>query len=150
MLMPKFFEVNPFDDFFDFPDFEKMERQLGKKLYGHRAHHMMKCYVKDHEDSYEVVIDLPGFTKDEISAQVENGYLTISASKGVENDQKEKQGEHYIRKERYEGACQRSFYIGENIKQEDIKAKFEHGVLTLQIPKKATLPETETKKILIE
>ncbi len=150
MLMTRFFPENLFDDFFDFPDFGNMDRQLEKKLYGHHAANVMKCDVKDHDDNYEVVIDLPGFTKDEINAQVENGYLTISAAKGIEKDEKEKKGEKFIRKERYEGSCQRSFYVGENIKQEDIKAKFEHGVLTLLVPKKAALPETKTNRILIE
>lgn len=80
-------------------------------------------------------MDLPGFKKDEIQASVENGYLTIRAAKGLDEDEKEKETGKYIRRERYAGSCQRSFYIGEGIRQEDIKASFKHGILKLDIPK---------------
>ena len=89
---------------------------------------------------------LPGFTKDEIKASLENGYLTISAEKGLDKDEQEKETGRYIRKERYAGACSRSFYVGEDVDQEDVKAEFKHGILKLFVPKKEAKPEVEEKK----
>lgn len=148
MLVPSIFGENLFDDWFDFPqwpdfrDFDKAE----KKLYGRRADRMMKTDVHEHEDHYEVDIDLPGFRKEEITLELNNGYLVISAAK--EHEQKNKGKE--IRKERYSGSMQRSFYVGEQIKEEDVKAKFEHGVLSLELPKKDTPKVPEKKTIMIE
>ena len=146
MLLPSIFGENLFEDFFDFPefpDFEKIERQMGRKLYGRHAKNLMKVDVKDKGSEYEMIIDLPGFKKDEISAELQNGYLTISASKGLDQEEQEKDTGRYIRRERYAGTCQRSFFIGQGIRQEDIKAEFRHGILKLLIPKKA--PEIEQK-----
>lgn len=146
MLMPSIFGENLFDDFFDFPDFpdfEKMERQMGKKLYGRHAKNLMKVDIKDKDSEYEMLIDLPGFKKDEISARLQDGYLTISAEKGLSQDEQEEETGRYIRRERYAGACQRSFYVGEEVKQEDIKAEFKHGILKLVIPKSS--PRIEKK-----
>ena len=146
MLRPSIFGENLFDDFFDFPefaDFEKMERQMDKKLYGRHAKNLMKVDIKDQDNAYEMDIDLPGFKKEEISAELENGYLTITAAKGLDQDEQEKDTGRYIRRERYAGTCQRSFYVGEGVKQEDIKAGFKHGVLKLLIPKEA--PKLEQK-----
>ena len=98
---------------------------------------------------YEVDIDLPGFKKDEISIELENGYLTVSAAKGLDKDEEDKKGK-YIRKERYAGAMQRSFYVGENLTQEDIKAKYENGILRLSVPKKEAKPVETKKTIAIE
>ena len=100
------------------------------------------------DDGYEVVVDLPGFTKDEVQATLENGYLTISAEKGLDKDEKEKESGRYIRKERYAGACSRSFYVGEDITEEDIKAEFKHGLLKLFVPKKEAKPAVEQKKTI--
>lgn len=150
MLMRKNFGENLFDDFFDFSGFDKLENRLEKNLYGHHAANLMRCDVKEEKDGYELTIDLPGFTKDEISAEVQNGYLTISAAKGLDKDETEKESGRYIRRERYAGACQRSFYIGEEIPKDEIKAKFEHGILTLQIPKVPALPPENQHLILIE
>lgn len=154
MLMPSIFGENLFDDFFDFPefpDFEKMERQMGKKLYGRHAKNMMKVDIKDKDNEYEMLIDLPGFKKDEISAELQNGYLTISAAKGLDQDEQEKETGRYIRRERYAGACQRSFFVGEGIKQEDIKAEFKHGILKLVIPKASPkLEKKDNRYIAIE
>ena len=91
-------------------------------------------------------MDLPGFTKDEIKVSLEDGYLTISAAKGLDEDEQDKKSGKYIRKERYAGACERSFYVGENLTEEDIKGGFKHGVLTLFIPKKEAKPAVEQKK----
>ena len=148
MLVPSIFGENLFDDWFDFPqwpdfrDFDKAE----KKLYGRRADRMMKTDVHEHEDHYEVDIDLPGFRKEEITLELNNGYLVISAAK--EHEQKNKGKE--IRKERYSGSMQRSFYVGEGITEEEIKARYEHGVLKLELPKKETPKVPEKKTIMIE
>ena len=138
MMMPSIFGENLFDDWMDFPfddDFDKYF--FGKKnpLYGKHAKNMMKTDVKETDDTYEVDIDLPGFKKDEINAKLENGYLTISAAKGLDKDEKDKKGK-YIRKERYAGAMSRSFYVGEGVTQDEIKAKYEDGILKLTVPKK--------------
>jgi len=148
MLVPSIFGENLFDDWFDFPqwpDFRDLDK-AERKLYGRRADRMMKTDVHEHEDHYEVDIDLPGFRKEEISLELNNGYLVISAAK--EHEQKNKGKE--IRKERYSGSMQRSFYVGEQIKEEDVKAKFEHGVLSLELPKKDTPKVPEKKTIMIE
>ena len=93
-------------------------------------------------------MDLPGFAKDEIRVSLENGYMTISAAKGLDQDEKEKDSGRYIRRERYAGACQRSFYIGEDITEEDIKGEFKHGILKLFVPKKEAKPTVEQKKFI--
>ena len=140
MLRPSIFGESLFDDFFDFPefsDFEKMENQMDKKLYGRHAKNLMKVDIQDKENEYEMIVDLPGFKKDEISAELQDGFLTISAAKGLDQDEQDKESGKYIRRERYAGACQRSFYVGEDVKQEDIKAEFKHGILKLLVPKTA-------------
>ena len=149
MLMPSIFGENLFDDWFDefpFYDFDKSMKNTEKKLYGKKASRIMKTDIKEKKDSYELEVDLPGFTKDEINASIEDGYLTISAAKGLDKDEKEKDSGKYIRKERYAGACQRSFYVGKDINEEDIKAQFQHGMLTLFVPKKEAKPVVEEKK----
>ena len=102
---------------------------------------MMLTDIKEKGDSYELIVDLPGFKKEDVKVSLENGYLTVSAEKETEKDQKEKNSERYICKERYTGACERSFYVGEDLAQEDIKAEFKHGVLKLFIPKKPTVEQ---------
>ena len=137
MLMPSIFGENLFNDDwmdFSFPDVDKV-------LYGKHAKNVMKTDVKETDNSYEVDIDLPGFKKDEIEAKLENGYLTISASKGLDKEEKNEKDGTYIRKERYSGAMSRSFYVGDELKQEDIKAKYEDGILKLSVPK------SEPKKV---
>ncbi len=150
MLMPSIFGEDLFDEFMsDFPFFDdKAERRLERKLYGRHGKNLMKTDVKETEDGYQLEMDLPGFTKDEIQAYVENGYLTITASKGLDQDEQEKETGRYIRRERYAGACQRSFYVGENITQEDVKGEFKHGILKLTIPKKEAAPAVEEKKYI--
>ena len=147
--MPSIFGENLFDDLFnDFPFYydDKAVKDTEKKLYGKRASHVMKTDIKEMDNGYELVVDLPGFTKDEIKASLENGYLTISAEKGLDKDEKEKESGRYIRRERYAGACSRSFYVGEDILQEDVKAEFKHGILKLFVPKKEAKPAVEEKK----
>ena len=145
MLMPSIFGENLFND--DWIDFGFPE--VDKALYGKHANNVMKTDVKETDTGYEVDIDLPGFKKDEINAQLDNGYLTISAAKGLDKDEKDKKGK-YIRKERYAGAMSRSFYVGEGITQEDIKAKYEDGILRLSVPKKEAKAVENKKYIAIE
>ena len=143
MLMPSIFNNNVFDDFFDFPFYDdKAER----KLYGHRAANLMKTDIQEHEDGYTLEMDLPGFKKEEIQIELNNGYMTISAAKGLDEDEKDKKSGKYIRRERYTGSCQRSFYVGEDVTEEDIKAEFKHGILKLFVPKKEAKPAVEQKK----
>jgi HSP20 family protein len=148
MLMPSIFGEDMFDDFMrDFPFFdENAGNKIEKKLYGRHAKNMMKTDIKEQEDGYELEMDLPGFTKDEIAAELKDGYLTISASKGLDKDEQEKETGKYIRRERYAGACQRSFYVGEDITEQDIKAEFKHGILKLFVPKKEAQPKVKNKK----
>lgn len=151
MLYPSIFNDSLFDDFmdFDFPAFPRDFYGADKKLYGKNAARVMKTDVHEHDDSFEVDIDLPGFKKDEITLNLENGYLSVSASKGLNEEEKNKKGK-VIRQERYTGSMQRSFYVGSAITEEDIKAKFEDGVLKLNIPKKDAKAVPEKKCIMIE
>ena len=145
MLMPSIFGENLFND--DWMDFGFPE--VDKALYGKHANNVMKTDVKETDTGYEVDIDLPGFKKGEINAQLDNGYLTISAAKGLDKDEKDKKGK-YIRMERYAGAMSRSFYVGEGVTQEDIKAKYEDGILRLSVPKKEAKAVENKKYIAIE
>ena len=148
MMLPTIFGENLFDDFMDFP----FEREFfGRKnpLYGKNEKNMMKTDVKETETGYELDIDLPGFKKDEISAHLEDGYLTVSAAKGVDKDEKDNEG-RYIRRERYSGSMTRSFYVGNAVTEEDIKAKYEDGILSLSIPKKDPKAVEAKKYIAIE
>ena len=149
MMMPSIFGENLFDDFMDFP-FERDFWGRRNPLYGKNEKNIMKTDVRETDSSYELDIDLPGFKKDEVTAKLENGYLTISASKGLNKDEKDKENGKYIRRERYAGAVSRSFYVGEHIRQEDIHAKFEDGILKLTVPKKDAKQVDEKKYISIE
>ena len=148
MLVPSIFGENLFDDWFDFPDFRDWDK-TERKLYGKKAGRLMKTDVHEHEDHYEMDIDLPGFKKEEIKLQLKDGYLNVSAAKGLEEEDKTKKGK-LIRQERYTGAMERSFYVGENITEKDVKAKFEHGVLKLCFPKDEQPKIPEGKTIMIE
>ena len=151
MLMPSIFGNDMFGDFFTDPWFDEKEfKDMQKKLYGHRAKNVMSTDVKEVENGYELEMDLPGFKKDEIKASVENGYLTISAARGLDEDEKDKKSGKYIRRERYAGACERSFYVGEGISQDDIKAPFQHGILKLFIPKEPEKSVEEKNYVAIE
>ena len=149
MMMPSILGENLFDDFMNFP-FERDFWGRRNPLYGKNEKNLMKTDVRETDSSYELDIDLPGFKKDEVTAKLENGYLTISASKGLNKDEKDKENGKYIRRERYAGAVSRSFYVGEHIQQEDIHAKFEDGILKLTVPKKDAKQVDEKKYISIE
>ena len=148
MLMPSIFGENLFDEFDNWMD--ASFHDVDKALYGKHAKNMMKTDVRETEDSYEVDIDLPGFKKDEVNAQLHDGYITISAAKGLDKDEKDKKTGKYIRRERYAGSMMRSFYVGDEIKQEDIHAKFENGILQLSIPKKEAKAIAQNNYIAIE
>ena len=148
MLLPSIFGESLLDDWMDFPRMRDFD-DIDKKLYGKHAAHMMKTDVHEHDTGYEIDIDLPGFKKDEIQLSLENGYLIVEAAKGLDKDEKDKKGK-LIRQERYAGSMQRSFYVGEEVTEEDIKAKYEDGVLKLSVPKKEAPKVPEKKTILIE
>ena len=157
MLMPAIFhdDFDLFDRFVDDDWFDDREfKNLEKKLYGHRAKNVMNTDIKETDHGYEMLIDLPGFAKEDVKVELNDGYLIVSAEKGFdknESDSKEdaKKGK-YIRKERYSGSCKRSFYVGDAITQEDIKASFKHGILTIDIPKKDKKALDTAKYIAIE
>ena len=132
------------DPWFDDRDIQKAE----KKLDGHNDKKLMLTDIKESDKGYELEMDLPGFKKEEIKASLENGYLIISAEKGLEQDEKDNEGKKYIRRERYTGSCQRAFYVGDEIEQGDIKASFKHGILRLDIPKKQPKPQVEENKFI--
>lgn len=144
MMMPSIFGEDLFNDWMDFsfPD-------IDRKLYGKRAGHVMSTDIREHEDSYELSVDLPGFKKDEVSAELKEGYLIISAAKGLDKDEKDEKGK-YIRRERYAGNMSRSFYVGEGITEQDIHGKFEDGILTLSIPKQDKKQVEDKRYVTIE
>lgn len=149
MMLPSIFGENLFDDWMDdFPvrDFMEGERN---PLYGKHAKNLMKTDVKELDKGYEVAVDLPGFKKDDIHIELHQGYLTISAAKNLNKDEKDKNGK-YIRQERYTGSCTRSFYVGDGVEEKDIHAKFEDGTLKLAIPKKDAKAVDAKKYIAIE
>ncbi len=147
-MLPSIFGESLFDDWMSFP-FRSLESDVDHKLYGKNAARVMKTDLKEHDDGYELSVDLPGFKKEQIELQLQNGYLTISAAKGIEEDGKDKKG-RLVHQERYTGSMTRSFYIGENVREEDVKAKFEDGVLTLDFPKEQPMNLPEKKTIQIQ
>ena len=147
-MLPSIFRENLFDDWFSFPTFPEF-RDVDRKLCGKHAARMMKTDLREHDDGYELSVDLPGFKKEQIELQLQNGYLTITASKGLEEENKDKKG-RLVHQERYTGSMTRSFYVGENLTEEDIKARFEDGVLTLDFPKEEQKKLPERKQIQIE
>ena len=148
--LPTIFGENLMDVFDGFDrNFFRNFGNMDRALYGKHAQNMMKTDVKETDEGYEVDIDLPGFKKDEIQLELNNGYLTISTQKALEKDEKNKKG-RMLRQERYAGVMQRSFYVGDAITEEDVKASYESGVLHLMIPKKNAPKAPEKKTIQIE
>ena len=148
-MLPSIFRDNLFDDMFDFDDFDKEFNRMMRPLYGKHAQNMMKTDVRETDNSYELDIDLPGFKKDEIKVELDNGYLSISAAKGLDKDEENKDGK-YIRRERYAGSMNRTFYVGSQLTQQDIQAKFEDGILKISVPKKDVQQIEQNKYIAIE
>ena len=129
-MLPSIFSENLFDDFFNSAMFPKAEHEL----YGKHAKNLMNTDVREVENGYEIDMNLPGFKKDEVEIQLQDGCLTVSAAKGLDQDEEDKKG-RYIRQERYAGSLSRSFYVGEDVEPQDVKAKYENGVLKLFVPK---------------
>ena len=157
MLAPSLFNdsFDLFDRFYEDPwfGFDGSEmKNPEKKLYGHRPKNIMTTDIKETDNGYEMTVDLPGFKKEDVTVELENGYLTISAAKGYENDTKDDSKEkcRYIKHERYCGSCQRSFYVGNALTVDDIKANFQHGILKLDIPKPEKEEHPKNKCVPIE
>lgn len=151
MLAPSIFGMNDlFDDFGDVFEFSPAFR---KQVAAIRS---ISSDIKELADSYQIEMELPGFAKEEVKAQLKDGYLTITAEHNAENKEEnneegqKKEAVKYIRRERYYGKCQRSFFVGKNVTEEDINAKFENGILTMYVPKEVKKPQVEEKFIAIE
>ena len=155
-MLPSVFGEDLFDDWMDyFPFGRDFDKEFSKAmaptehaLYGKHAKNMMKTDVRETDDSYEVDIDLPGFKKVEVKIQLADGYLTIEAAKGLDKDEKDKKSGKYIRRERYAGSMSRSFYVGEDVKQEEIHAKYDNGILKLSVPKKEAKKAVDSSKYI--
>ena len=146
-MLPSIFGENLFDEFFNGAfdrDFFNSEREL----YGKHAKNLMKTDVHEGKENYRISIDLPGFKKDEVNVELKNGYLTVSAAKGLDKEEENREG-RYIRQERYAGACSRSFYVG-NVSPDEVKCKYDSGVLTLTLPRKDAAALEHQNRIMIE
>lgn len=146
-MLPSIFGENLFDDWMGFP-FRGLD-ETERRLYGKRAANVMKTDVTERDGEYELAVDLPGFKKDQIELRLDNGYLSITAAKNLSEDKTDENGK-LIRQERYAGTMRRSFYIGSSLREEDVKAKFEDGVLTLVFPKQEAKKLAERRPIMIE
>ena len=130
-------------------DFDLFDDVFGDSFFNEGESKLMKTDIKEKKDKYIIDIDLPGYEKEGIKLNIQDGYLTVHAS--VNKEEKDEEKGKFVRRERYSGACSRSFYVGESVKEEDIKAKFRNGTLTIEIPKKEEKKELpETKYIPIE
>lgn len=133
MLMPGIFGENLFDNWMDFPFSDDFWNRRSP-FYGKSAQSVMKTDIREQDGCYELDIDLPGYKKEDISARLENGCLTVSATRNENHDEKDEKG-NFIRRERYMGSMNRSFYVGDSVREEDIRAKYEDGILKLSVPK---------------
>lgn len=146
MLMPSILSNDFMDDFFSVP----RVTGFGGSRFDRDFSRMMTTDVKETDNGYQLDMNLPGFAKEDIKAELKDGYLTIHAESNSSNDEQDDDG-NFIRRERYTGSCSRSFYVGDGVTQDDIHAAFKDGVLTLTVPKKEAIPEKEeTKYIAIE
>ena len=152
MMVPSIFNDNLFDSFFNddffWPETRRGADRADRKLYGHRAGEIMKTDVKETEKGYEVAIDRPGFKKEDVTCELKDGYLTVSAEKKLEENEKDSEGK-YIRRERYTGNQSRSFYVGDGIHEDDIKASFQDGILRLDVPKQP-VQQVEDKRHFVQ
>ena len=156
-MLPSIFGENLFDDSLsDFFDFGRMMPQVSSELYGghsplfgKHARNLMKTDVRELDGSYELDVDLPGFKKDEVTVDLQDGYLTISAAKGLDKDESDKKGK-FLRQERYAGSMSRSFYVGDDVESADVSAKFEDGILKISVPKAAPKELPKHTTITIE
>ena len=141
MLVPSIYSdlVNSFfGDFGD--DYRQQPAPAKQNTYG------ISTDVKEYEDHYKLYMELPGYDKQDIKVELKDGYLVVSAEKGLDEDEKDKKSGKYLRRERYAGSCQRSYYVGKDTTEDDIKAHFEHGMLTVTVAKKEAKPAVEEKK----
>ena len=145
MLMPTIFGERLFDNFMDDFGFPSVDRIAASK----NTSNLMRTDIRETEETFELDVELPGYKKDDVKAQLKDGYLTVNVSKEENNDVKDEAGK-YIRRERFSGSMSRSFYVGEDVKEEDIKAKFEDGILKLSFPKEQPKKIEEPKYIAIE
>ena len=146
-MLPSIFGENLFDDFFGDP-FGMMPRGRDP-LYGKHAKNLMRTDVRETEDAYELDVDLPGFKKDEVTVDLQDGYLTISAAKALDKDESDQKGK-FLRQERYAGSMSRSFYVGDDVESTDICAKYEDGILKISVPKAAPKELPKHTTIAIE
>ena len=144
MLAPSIFGRDIFDDFFGVPFHDTRSRRVDRKPYDYRKT-LMRTDVKESEAGYELEIDLPGFKKEDLKVSLKEGYLTVRAEKEEEADD---DGKNYIRRERFTGACQRTFFVGKDLSQEDIKGEFKNGILKLSVPKKEKKEEVPERKYI--
>jgi HSP20 family molecular chaperone IbpA len=140
MLMPSIFGETLLDDFWGFPMKDNYMRTAN-------TNGLMQTDVEEKDNGYEITMNLPGFKKEDVKGEIKDGYLTVTASTNTNNDEKDKDGK-FIRRERYSGTCSRSFYVGEEVTQDDIKAKFKDGVLKVTVPKKEAKPAVEESKYI--
>ena len=147
-MMPRIFGENLFDQWMDDFPFTGAFPAMGQ-VFGKREKNLMKTDIKEKDGSYIMDIDLPGYKKEDVRAELSDGYLTVSAARSYENEDKRENGQ-YIRRERFSGSCTRTFYVGEGVRQEDIKAKFENGILTLSFPKEDHKALPKNNMIAIE
>ena len=145
MLMPSIFGESLFDDFF--ADDVMRSARRNNNRYNTPVPTVMKTDIKEKQDAYDIEIELPGYKKEDVKSELKDGYMTITAEKNTESDKKDEEG-NYIRRERFYGSCSRSFYVGKDITEEDIKAKFEDGVLRVIVPKKEAKEVIPQKKFI--
>ena len=145
-MVPSSYGENMFDDFFDNSFFGGHS-----PLFGKHERNLMKTDIRETDDAkaYRFAVELPGFQKDEIHADVKDGYLTVSAQKGLDKDEEDKKG-RVLRQERYAGACSRSFYVGWDVEPDEISAKFESGILQISVPKETRKPEVKSTSVSIQ
>ena len=149
-MLPVLFGENLFDDSLsDFFGFGRMMPQISSELYGKHAKNLMKTDVRELDGSYELDVDLPGFKKDEVTVDLQDGYLTISAEKALDKDESDQKGK-FLRQERYAGSMSRSFYVGDDVEAADISAKYEDGILKISVPKAAQKELPKHTTIAIE
>lgn len=149
-MLPSVFGENLFDDSLsDFFGFGRMMPQISSELYGKHAKNLMKTDVRELDSSYELDVDLPGFKKNEVTVDLQDGYLTISAAKALDKDESDQKGK-FLRQERYAGSMSRSFYVGDDVESTDICAKYEDGILKISVPKAAQKELPKHTTIAIE
>jgi len=143
MYLPSIFGEDLMDGFMD--DFDRSF--FRSPATGAKSNQVMRTDVKETENGYQLDVELPGYKKEDLKLDLQDGYLNIRAVKNTDNEEKDKEGK-VIRRERYSGSMSRSFYVGDQITEEDVQARFEDGILKLEIPKKEPVKEIPEKKTI--